>query len=186
MIGGQPQCWIELGKNEWKIYISLVAVSLFFVPAVIIALCYTIIVHTIWSKSKAMTFSSSSSTANTKSKSTKNKSTSDPNHKRQTNNSNDNNKYADTDNDFKRASSRGIIPKAKIKTVKMTFVIVFVFIMCWSPYFVWDLLQVWGAIPVSQTTIAISTFIQSLAPLNSAANPFIYFFFSTHFCRNVR
>lgn len=61
-----------------------------------------------------------------------------------------------------------------------------VFILCWSPFFVWDLLQVWDAIPVSQTTIAISTFIQSLAPLNSAANPLIYFLFSTHFCRNIR
>lgn len=29
------------------------------------------------------------------------------------------------ENDTRRASSRGIIPKAKIKTVKMTFVIVF-------------------------------------------------------------
>jgi hypothetical protein len=29
------------------------------------------------------------------------------------------------DHDSRRASSRGIIPKAKVKTVKMTFVIVF-------------------------------------------------------------
>ena len=42
----------------------------------------------------------------------------------------------------RRASSRGLIPKAKVKTVKMTFVIIFVFILCWSPYFVFDLLQV--------------------------------------------
>jgi hypothetical protein len=40
-------------------------------------------------------------------------------------NENHSRKYSDNDNDFKRASSRGIIPKAKIKTVKMTFVIVF-------------------------------------------------------------
>ena len=31
----------------------------------------------------------------------------------------------DEDQDSRRASSRGIIPRAKIKTVKMTFVIVF-------------------------------------------------------------
>ena len=42
----------------------------------------------------------------------------------------------------RRASSRGLIPKAKVKTVKMTFVIIFVFILCWSPYMVFDLLQV--------------------------------------------
>lgn len=34
-------------------------------------------------------------------------------------------RYANEENDCRRASSRGIIPRAKIKTVKMTFVIVF-------------------------------------------------------------
>jgi hypothetical protein len=42
----------------------------------------------------------------------------------------------------RRASSRGLIPKAKVKTVKMTFVIISVFILCWSPYIFFDLLQV--------------------------------------------
>ncbi|KAG1712247.1 Cardioacceleratory peptide receptor [Nymphon striatum] len=86
----------------------------------------------------------------------------------------------------KRASSRGIIPRAKIKTIKLTFVIVFVFIICWSPYFLYDIFQVFGYITDSNTTFAVSTFIQSLAPLNSAANPLIYCLFSTHICRNMR
>ena len=60
-----------------------------------------------------------------------------------------------------------------------------VFILCWTPYFLWDLLQVYGYIPLSQETIAISTFIQSMAPLNSAANPLIYYLFTTHFCRSI-
>ncbi|KYQ56661.1 Cardioacceleratory peptide receptor [Trachymyrmex zeteki] len=88
--------------------------------------------------------------------------------------------------DTRRASSRGLIPKAKIKTVKMTFVIVFVFILCWSPYIVFDLLQVYGHIRKTQTNIAVATFIQSLTPLNSAANPIIYCLFSTPFCKTVR
>ncbi|CAH1395694.1 unnamed protein product [Nezara viridula] len=83
------------------------------------------------------------------------------------------------DHESRRASSRGLIPKAKVKTVKMTFVIVFVFIVCWSPYIVFDLLQVYGYVPKTQTNIAVATFIQSLAPLNSAANPLIYCLFST-------
>ena len=29
-----------------------------------------------------------------------------------------------------------------MKTVKMTLIIIFVFILCWSPYIVFDLLQV--------------------------------------------
>lgn len=86
----------------------------------------------------------------------------------------------------RRASSRGIIPKAKVKTVKMTIVIVIVFVLCWSPYIVFDLLQVFEQIPRTQTNIAIATFIQSLAPLNSAANPLIYCLFSTHFVRTLK
>lgn len=54
-----------------------------------------------------------------------------------------------------------------------------VFIFCWSPYIIWDLLQVYGYIKRSAATNAIATFIQSLAPLNSAANPLIFCFFSS-------
>lgn len=86
----------------------------------------------------------------------------------------------------RRASSRGIIPRAKVKTVKMTFVIVIVFIVCWSPYIIFDLLQVFGHIPQTQTNIAIATLIQSLAPLNSAANPLIYCLFSSTVFRTLR
>jgi neuropeptide S receptor len=54
-----------------------------------------------------------------------------------------------------------------------------VFIGCWSPYIVFDLLQVFGQVPRTQTNLALATFIQSLAPLNSAANPLIYCLFSS-------
>ncbi|XP_052870210.1 cardioacceleratory peptide receptor-like [Anopheles cruzii] len=86
----------------------------------------------------------------------------------------------------RRASSRGIIPRAKVKTVKMTIVIVIVFVLCWSPYIIFDLLQVFEQIPKTQTNVAIATFIQSLAPLNSAANPLIYCLFSTQVCRMIK
>lgn len=90
------------------------------------------------------------------------------------------------DRGSRRASSRGIIPRAKVKTVKMTIVIVIVFVMCWSPYIIFDLLQVFDQIPRTQTNLAIATFVQSLAPLNSAANPLIYCLFSTQVCRTLR
>ena len=69
---------------------------------------------------------------------------------------------------------------------KNPLVTVAVFILCWSPYFVFDLLQVYGKVPETQTNIAVATFIQSLAPLNSAANPVIYCLFSTRMCNAVR
>ena len=40
--------------------------------------------------------------------------------------------------------------------------------------------QVFGFIPDNSTNRAVATFIQSLAPLNSAANPLIYCLFSTN------
>lgn len=52
VIKNQPQCWIDLDPNQWRIYITLVAVSLFFIPAIIISTCYFLIVYTIWTKNR--------------------------------------------------------------------------------------------------------------------------------------
>jgi hypothetical protein len=61
-----------------------------------------------------------------------------------------------------------------------------VFVICWSPYFIYDLLDVYGVIGgQTQEKVAITTFIQSLAPLNSAANPIIYASFNTSMCVNL-
>ena len=48
------------------------------------------------------------------------------------------------------------------------------------------MLQVYELIPSNETVRAIATFIQSLAPLNSAANPVIYFMFSANFSKYFR
>ncbi|XP_044267776.1 cardioacceleratory peptide receptor-like isoform X2 [Tribolium madens] len=163
-----PQCWIDLQTWQWKVYITLVALVLFVFPALIISACYAVIVRTIWSKSKLLI-----PVGHIPIRHCEDHRDRPPRHFHE-------------EHDTRRASSRGIIPRAKIKTVKMTLVIVFVFVLCWSPYIVFDLLQVYGHIPKTQTNIAIATLIQSLAPLNSAANPVIYCLFSTHLCRNLR
>ncbi len=102
----RKQCWIELGEPwKWMLYMSLVSIILFFIPALIISLCYVIIVKTIFEKGTYMA----------------------PKDKRKNlrnNASRDND--SDDDRESRRASSRGIIPRAKVKTVKMTFVIVIV------------------------------------------------------------
>ncbi|XP_015370069.1 PREDICTED: cardioacceleratory peptide receptor-like [Diuraphis noxia] len=95
----RTQCWIEMSPWQWKLYISIVATTVFVVPAIVISGCYAIIVYTIWSKSKLL----SPAKNNTLQRGTK----------------------KPEEHDIRRSSSRGIIPKAKIKTVKMTFVIVF-------------------------------------------------------------
>lgn len=109
---GRKQCWIELGDPwRWQVYMSLVAIVLFIIPALVISLCYAIIVKTIWEKGTYM--------APRERRRNNNNGT---NHKQQQQRDND----SDDDRGSRRASSRGIIPRAKVKTVKMTFVIVIV------------------------------------------------------------
>ncbi|CAG2062841.1 unnamed protein product [Timema podura] len=53
---GKLQCWIDFPEPwQWQVYMTSVAVALFIIPAVIISACYTVIVVTIWSKSKVLT-----------------------------------------------------------------------------------------------------------------------------------
>ncbi|CAH0727936.1 unnamed protein product, partial [Brenthis ino] len=165
-IQGQLQCWIDLGESRnWQIWMTLVSIMIFVLPALTIAACYAVIVLTIWTKSKAVVMSPPVNSRRTKTL---------------------RNGQVECDPDSRRASSRGLIPRAKIKSVKMTFVIVFVFVLCWSPYIVFDLLQVYDQIPMTQTNMAIATLIQSLAPLNSAANPLICCMFSPHIYTSLR
>jgi neuropeptide S receptor 1 len=143
---------------------SLVSIVLFIIPALIISLCYAIIVKTIWEKGTYL----------------------GPKDRGRKGVRNGRKSEEEDDAGSRRASSRGIIPRAKVKTVKMTFVIVIVFIACWSPYIVFDLLQVFDQIPKTQSSIAVASFIQSLAPLNSAANPVIYCLFSAQVVKTMR
>ncbi|XP_026328615.1 cardioacceleratory peptide receptor-like [Hyposmocoma kahamanoa] len=165
-VQGQLQCWIDLGSpRRWQVWMTLVSIMIFVLPALTIAACYAVIVLTIWTKSKAVVMSPPVNSRRTKTM---------------------RNGQVECDPESRRASSRGLIPRAKIKSVKMTFVIVFVFILCWSPYIVFDLLQVYNHIPPTQTNMAIATLIQSLAPLNSAANPLICCMFSPHIYTSLR
>ncbi|KAK3782025.1 hypothetical protein RRG08_027199 [Elysia crispata] len=174
LFGNSDPPHIFCSRNPYKLagipislYMTIIAVVLFFIPAIIIAVCYSIIVIIIWTKTSGGSHTREGATQHVK---------------------NGSQIYVAANNCRFRegaASSGGVIPRAKMKTIKMTLVIVLVFIICWSPYFVYDLLYVYGYIPVSQNTAALSTFIQSLAPLNSAANPIIYACFNTNMCLDL-
>ncbi|KAM9229706.1 vasopressin V1a receptor [Dugong dugon] len=89
------------------------------------------------------------------------------------------------------------ISRAKIRTVKMTFVIVTAYIICWAPFFIIQMWSVWDekSAWVDSENPAI-TITALLASLNSCCNPWIYMFFSGHLlqdciqsfpcCRNVK
>ncbi|XP_078065525.1 oxytocin receptor [Mustelus asterias] len=75
-----------------------------------------------------------------------------------------------------RVSSVKIISRAKIRTVKMTFVIVLAYIVCWTPFFVVQMWKVWDdEAPEENWPFVISML---LASLNSCCNPWIYMFFT--------
>ncbi|MBN3326582.1 AVT protein, partial [Atractosteus spatula] len=74
------------------------------------------------------------------------------------------------------ASSVTGVSKARIKTVKMTVVIVVAYIVCWAPFFTVQLWSVWDVnAPIETATFTI---LMLLASLNSCANPCIYLLFS--------
>ncbi|KAK3793050.1 hypothetical protein RRG08_016558 [Elysia crispata] len=167
----EPMCHLHLETVfHWRVYLILVALSIFFIPACIILVCYVAIIVVIFNSSDL----SSGVNRGSKSKET------------EMLRSRGEGERTPRDSSVSCQSSRGIIPQAKIRTIKMTFIIVFVFILCWSPYFVFNLCSVFGALPNTATTQKVTVFIQSLAPLNSAANPLIYGVFSTRICRFLR
>ncbi|KAF7229076.1 arginine vasopressin receptor 2, like [Nothobranchius furzeri] len=75
-----------------------------------------------------------------------------------------------------RAGSKGI-SNAMLKTLKMTFVIIMAYTLCWSPFFVVQLWSAWspGSAPTQGPVFSI---IMLLASLNSCTNPWIYLYYS--------
>ncbi|XP_055149426.1 neuropeptide S receptor isoform X5 [Symphalangus syndactylus] len=85
--------------------------------------------------------------------------------------------------------NRGLISKAKIKAIKYSIVIILAFICCWSPYFLFDILDNFNLLPDTQERFYASVIIQNLPALNSAINPLIYCVFSSSIsfpCRERR
>lgn len=120
-IVGQLQCWLEFTEQwHWQLYMTVVSISLFIIPAAIITSCYTIIITTLWKKNtmtiaatkrndQGKTISLGISEIYIFNESTLHKITQCF--------------FSGFDNS-KRVSSRGLIPRAKIKTIKITLVIV--------------------------------------------------------------
>ncbi|NXX75896.1 V1BR protein, partial [Urocolius indicus] len=78
-----------------------------------------------------------------------------------------------------RVSSVRTISRAKIRTVKMTFVIVVAYVACWAPFFSMQMWSVWDEdAPDDESSNVAFTITMLLASLSSCCNPWIYMFFS--------
>nr|XP_057940121.1 vasopressin V2 receptor isoform X2 [Doryrhamphus excisus] len=75
------------------------------------------------------------------------------------------------------------ITKAMSKTVRMTLVIVLVYTVCWSPFFIVQLWAAWDPNPPNQGVAF--TILMLLASLNSCTNPWIYTAFSSSVSREL-
>ncbi|XP_066527189.1 vasopressin V2 receptor [Hoplias malabaricus] len=75
------------------------------------------------------------------------------------------------------------VSRAMSKTVRMTLVIVLVYTMCWSPFFIVQLWAAWDPNPPDQGVAF--TILMLLASLNSCTNPWIYTAFSSSVSREL-
>ncbi|XP_072002584.1 vasopressin V1a receptor [Engystomops pustulosus] len=150
---GVYDCWATfVSENASKAYITWITISIFVLPVTILLTCYGFICYNIWKNIKCKT------------------------KKEETEGRKGNNGLLSTS-----VSSVRTISRAKIRTVKMTFVIVSAYIICYSPFFA---IQLWSVYAkdtnwTENENMAV-TVAALLASLNSCCNPWIYMFFSGH------
>ena len=75
-------------------------------------------------------------------------------------------------------------PKAKIKTLKMTFAIIATFVLCWSPYFITTLILIYSDYLI-HVPASVMAFAETTALLQSALNPLLYGCFNVKLKRHL-
>ncbi|MEE6480219.1 hypothetical protein FKM82_012492 [Ascaphus truei] len=145
-------CWANF-ILPWgpRAYVTWITTGIFIVPVSILMICYGFICYNIWRNIQCKT-------------------------KREEMEGGKSNGLLSTS-----VSSVKTISRAKIRTVKMTFVIVSAYIICWAPFFIIQMWSVWDTnftwVDSENTAVTVTAL---LASLNSCCNPWIYMFFSGH------
>ncbi|XP_034544445.1 oxytocin receptor [Notolabrus celidotus] len=155
---GVYDCWGDFVK-PWgaKAYITWISLTIYIIPVAILSICYGLISFKIWQNFKLKTRRDQCISLTPKTSKC---------------------------NTLARVSSVKLISKAKITTVKMTFVIVVAYIVCWTPFFS---VQMWSAWDPAAPREAMPFIISMLlASLNSCCNPWIYMCFAGHLFHDLR
>ncbi|OCT83314.1 hypothetical protein XELAEV_18025852mg [Xenopus laevis] len=97
-----------------KTYITWITMTVYILPVMILSVCYGLISYKIWQNIRLKTMCESSVRLSSNRRAT-----------------------------LSRVSSVRLISKAKIRTVKMTFIIVLAYIVCWTPFFFVQMWSVW-------------------------------------------
>uniref|UniRef100_A0A3Q2PG80 Oxytocin receptor n=1 Tax=Fundulus heteroclitus TaxID=8078 RepID=A0A3Q2PG80_FUNHE len=150
---GVYDCWGDF-VQPWgaKAYITWMSLSIYILPVAILSICYGLICFKIWQNVNMKTRRDHCLTLTPR--------------------------PSKGAHPLSRVSSVRLISKAKIRTVKMTFVVVMAYILCWTPFFFVQMWSAWDpAAPREDMAFIISML---LASLNSCCNPWIYMFFAGH------
>ncbi|KAM4615672.1 arg8-vasotocin receptor-like [Polymixia lowei] len=148
-------CWGHF-IQPWgaRAYITWITAGIFLVPVAVLVLCYGLICRAIWRNLKYKTRKSTSAVAEAAKNGILGKSS---------------------------VSSVSTISRAKLRTVKMTFVIVLAYVVCWAPFFTVQMWSVWDeTFSWDDSENTVVTLSALLASLNSCCNPWIYMVFSGH------
>ncbi|XP_044307380.1 vasopressin V1b receptor [Varanus komodoensis] len=166
---GVLDCWADF-KYPWgaKAYVTWMTLSVFVLPVAILMVCYGLICHKICKNLQGKTQSGGACATAAIS-------------------------YAVTAQkgavecpSGSRVSSVRTISRAKIRTVKMTFVIVLAYVACWAPFFSVQMWSVWDKnAPNDESSNVTFTITMLLASLSSCCNPWIYMFFSGHLLQDI-
>ncbi|XP_076457970.1 oxytocin receptor-like [Babylonia areolata] len=81
-----------------------------------------------------------------------------------------------------RAHSVRGFSRAKLKTVKLTFVVIVAYLVCWSPFFISHICWLYDPQQESNSAVVIMVLLSSL---NSCCNPWIYLAFSGNLLKHL-
>ncbi|XP_071383960.1 somatostatin receptor type 5-like isoform X1 [Centroberyx affinis] len=76
--------------------------------------------------------------------------------------------------------------KSERKVTRMVVIIVLVFVLCWLPFFLTNMVNLVYIIPENNTTATVYFFLVILTYVNSCANPLLYGFLSDNFKQSFR
>ncbi|NWH64429.1 MTR protein, partial [Geococcyx californianus] len=154
---GVYDCWADF-IQPWgpKAYVTWITLMVYIIPVLMLSICYGLISFKIWQNVKLKTAHG-------------------PNVGLSSNSC--------SGMTFARVSSTKLISKAKIRTVKMTFIIVLAFIVCWTPFFFVQMWSVWDTNAPQEASPFIIAML--LASLNSCCNPWIYMLYTGHLFRDL-
>ncbi|CAL8402105.1 unnamed protein product [Arctogadus glacialis] len=155
---GVYDCWGDF-VQPWgaKAYITWISLTIYIIPVTVLSICYGLISFKIWQNFRLKTKRDHGINLTPR---------------------------ISKANAISRVSSVKLISKAKITTVKMTFVIVLAYIVCWTPFFS---VQMWSAWDPAAPREAMPFIISMLlASLNSCCNPWIYMCFAGHLFQDLR